>query len=162
MGDHAITHCVPRLKKVIEGEQGGISESVGWQGGGGFSFYQLGEPAFDPDGRISPGIAFATLAAHVWFSETGAPMAKSGAPPSPFLGVHDGRGYALLYNGVLGDKRPAGGNVLTRKTLDIVRAAAGGFTGPMTIYGEASRIGPAALKNEAITFKQTPYDVKAR
>ena len=162
MGDHAITHCVPRLKKVIEGEQGGISESVGWQGGGGFSFYQLGEPAFDPDGRISPGIAFRTLAAHVWFSETGAPMVKSVAPPAPFLGVNDGRGYALLYNGVLGDKRPAGGNVLTRKTLDIVRAAAGGYSGPLTIYGEASRIGPAALKDEAITFKQTPYDVRAR
>ena len=76
--------------------------------------------------------------------------------------MNDGRGYALLYNGVLGDKRPTGGNVLTRKTLDIVRAAAGGFTGPMMIYGEASRIGPAALKNEAITFMQTPYDVKAR
>src|SRR3546814_12469129 len=27
---------------------------------------------------------------------------------SPFLGTHDGRGYALLYNGVLGDKRPQG------------------------------------------------------
>jgi adenine-specific DNA-methyltransferase len=25
MGDHAVTHCVPRLQKVIEGEQGGIS-----------------------------------------------------------------------------------------------------------------------------------------
>jgi adenine-specific DNA-methyltransferase len=36
MGDHAVTHCVPRLKKVIEGEQGGISKAVGWSGGGGF------------------------------------------------------------------------------------------------------------------------------
>ena len=30
MGEHAITHCVPRLKKVIEGEQGGISKLVNW------------------------------------------------------------------------------------------------------------------------------------
>ena len=29
MGEQALTHCAPRLKKVIEGEQGGISESVG-------------------------------------------------------------------------------------------------------------------------------------
>ena len=35
MGEHAVTHCVPRLTKVIEGEQGGISKSVGWRGGGG-------------------------------------------------------------------------------------------------------------------------------
>ncbi len=44
MGEHAMTHCVPRLKKVVDGEQGGISEAVGWKGGGGFHFYQLGSP----------------------------------------------------------------------------------------------------------------------
>ena len=42
MGEHAVTHCVPRLKKVIEGEQGGISEAVNWRSGGGFRFYKLG------------------------------------------------------------------------------------------------------------------------
>ena len=35
------THCIPRLKKVIDGEQGGISKNVNWQGGGGFKFYEL-------------------------------------------------------------------------------------------------------------------------
>ena len=34
MGEHAVTHCAPRLRKVIEGEQGGISDSVGRKGGG--------------------------------------------------------------------------------------------------------------------------------
>ena len=42
MGEHARTHCVPRLKKVVDGEQGGISEAVGWKGGGGFRFCKLG------------------------------------------------------------------------------------------------------------------------
>src|SRR5574344_851825 len=32
MGEHAITHCVPRLKAVIDGEQGGISKTINWQG----------------------------------------------------------------------------------------------------------------------------------
>jgi adenine-specific DNA-methyltransferase len=36
----------PRLKKVIEGEQGGISQDVNWQGGG-FHSYRLGETVFD-------------------------------------------------------------------------------------------------------------------
>ena len=40
MGEHARTHCIPRLQKVIEGEQGGISEAIGWKGGGGFRFSQ--------------------------------------------------------------------------------------------------------------------------
>jgi len=43
MGDHTMTHCAPRLRKVIEGEQGGISEAVGCKGGG-FRFYRLGVP----------------------------------------------------------------------------------------------------------------------
>lgn len=41
LGDHAITHCYPRLKAVVDGEQGGISKSVNWKGGGGFKFYTL-------------------------------------------------------------------------------------------------------------------------
>lgn len=160
MGDHALTHCAPRLRKVIDGEQGGISEAVGWQGGGGFAYYRLGEAVFDGDGAINPGIAFAPLAAHIWLSETGLPFA--GKTNTPFLGTHDGTGLALLYNGILGDKRVSDGNVLTRKTLAMVRAAAGAFSGPITIYGEASRLSPESLRVEGIIFKQTPYDVKAR
>jgi adenine-specific DNA-methyltransferase len=41
LGDHCYTHCLPRLKAVVEGEQGGISKAVNWQGGGGFRFYEL-------------------------------------------------------------------------------------------------------------------------
>ncbi len=41
MGDQCYSHCKPRLDRVIEGEQGGISQSVNWQGGGGYKFYEL-------------------------------------------------------------------------------------------------------------------------
>ena len=120
MGGHAVTHCAPRLRKVIEGEQGGVSGRVGWQGGGGFRFYRLGPTVFDEEGQVRRDIRFPVLAAHVWFSETGRPWRGSGAAAagegSPVLGVHDGHAYALLYNGVLGDRRPRGGNVLTRAT----------------------------------------------
>ena len=168
LGDHAVSHCAPRLNKVIDGEQGGISESVGWAGGGGFRFYQLGPPAFAPDGRIRPDIRFPVLAAHVWFAETGRPWdgPREGCAGSPLLGIHDGCAWALLYNGVLGDRRPNGGNVLTRTTLATIRAetaaAFPGFDGPLTVYGEQSRLTPATLQREGIAFKQTPYDVKAR
>lgn len=80
----------------------------------------------------------------------------------PFLGVHEGRGLALLYNGVLGDKRASGGNVLTRMTLALIRGTFTNFDGPLTVYGEATRLGAAALKAAGVTFKQTPYDVRAR
>lgn len=43
MGDQVNTHCIPRLQKVINGEDaGGITKAVNWQGGGGFKFYELG------------------------------------------------------------------------------------------------------------------------
>ena len=41
LGEHCQTHIVPRLKKVIDGEQGGISKAVNWQGGGGFRYFRL-------------------------------------------------------------------------------------------------------------------------
>lgn len=42
LGNHAYTHCYPRLKKVTDGtDQGGISKAVNWKGGGGFRFYEL-------------------------------------------------------------------------------------------------------------------------
>jgi adenine-specific DNA-methyltransferase len=42
LGDHCHTHCLPRLTKVVDGEDaGGITEAVGWKGGGGFRYYNL-------------------------------------------------------------------------------------------------------------------------
>jgi adenine-specific DNA-methyltransferase len=205
MGDHAATHCLPRLQKVIAGEQGGISKAVGWgptagaadnaaanggawAGGGGFRFMRLGATVFDEAGRIHPAVRFATLAAFVWQQETGAAFDPQAAKPgTPYLGTHyvfdsclrssDG-GYEailpirqpqfacyLLFNGILGDKRPAGGNVLTLAVLDALLALhATTFepSAPLLVYGEACRLGEERLKLARVTFKHIPYDVRAR
>ncbi|CQR44884.1 DNA methylase N-4/N-6 domain protein [Thiomonas sp. CB3] len=159
MGDHARTHCIPRLQKVIDGEHGGISEAMGWKGGGGFRFYTLGETAFDAHGHINAAVRFATLAAYVWHLEVGEPGAQTF--DSPLLGIRNGTAYYLLYNGILGDRRPAGGNVLTQPILQHLNELAA-HPGPKVIYGESSRLGPARLAREGITFKQIPYDIKMR
>lgn len=39
--DYIDTIAKERLKKVIDGEQGGISKSVNWQGGGDFVYFEL-------------------------------------------------------------------------------------------------------------------------
>ena len=42
LGDHCYTHCIPRLNSVIDGtDSGGITQSINWQGGGGYKFYEL-------------------------------------------------------------------------------------------------------------------------
>lgn len=156
MGEHAVTHCVPRLQKVVDGEQGGISQAVNWQGGGGFRFYKLGESIFDEDGAIREQITFAQLAAHVWFCETGEPL--SGRADSPLLGVHEGTACYLLYNGILGDKKPQGGNVLTRRVLESLPP----WDGPKVLYGERNMLSPQRMKELDMVFKQTPYDIKGR
>lgn len=156
MGEHAITHCVPRMKAVIDGEQGGISKAVNWNGGGGYTFYDLGETIFDENGNINKQVDFKTLASHVWFTETKTPLANY--EKSPLLGIHNGVAYYLLFNGILGDKKPNGGNVLTQKVLDTLPS----FDGKKVIYGEATRMNAEKLKANNIVFKQTPYDVKAR
>lgn len=156
MGDHATTHCLPRLCKVIEGEQGGISEDIDWKGGGGFRFVELGETLFDAFGRLNPKVKFADLAAFVWWRETKAPaIGDSIKATSPFLGVHEGRGLYLLYNGILGDKRPKGGNVLTPAVL----ASLPKHDGPRVVYAEATTYSPSSLARMSITFKQIPYDL---
>ncbi len=188
MGEHAATHCLPRLEKVIAGEQGGISKAVGWQGGGGFRFQRLGETVFDDHGSINPAVRFATLAAFVWQQETGQPWkAELAQAGTPLLGIHfyfdskevnaympeqpknpskpQGFAYYLLYNGILGDTRPASGNVLTRDVLAALLAlhtqAAPAGT-PLVVFGESVRVGPSRLAQAQVTFKQIPYDVRAR
>lgn len=200
MGEHAATHCLPRLQKVVDGEQGGISQAVGWQGGGGFRFMRLGAPIFDADGCIHPDVRFATLAAFIWQQETGTAFdAAQGQRGTPYLGTNsvfdsclrlpDGRerpisseisdtpqaapapvlrsrtAYYLLFNGILGDKRPASGNVLTSAVLDALLALHAGTAhpeAPLVVYGEACRLGPARLAQARVVFKHIPYDVKAR
>ncbi len=238
MGEHAATHCLPRLQKVLDGEQGGISKAVSWQGGGGFRFMRLGEPVFDPQGRIHSAVRFATLAAFAWQQETGTAFSPAQAKPgTPYLGTHyvfnsylsneyldlppialvntplqpsagaaadeaavdlfsqppeaapaiatasaaslhvpeadtsiqassqQSTAYYLLYNGILGDKRPASGNVLTHAVLDALlqlHASTPTPEAPLVVYGEACRLGEERLKRANVTFKHIPYDVKAR
>ncbi|BDV42671.1 hypothetical protein GURASL_15940 [Geotalea uraniireducens] len=159
MGDHAVSHCIPRMESIIAGEQSGISKAVEWQGGGGFRFYTLGEPVFDADGGIHPNVRFGPLAAYLWHFETGDAARQEFT--TPFLGVHNNTAYYLLYNGILGDRRPQGGNVLTSAVLAYLNESFS-HDGPRVIYGETTRLGEARLREANIVFKQIPYDIKAR
>lgn len=158
MGEHARTHCLPRLKKVVEGEQGGISQLVGWQGGGGFRFATLGARVFDADGRINVAVRFAPLAAYLWREQTHGPH-PTGLFDSPLLGIHGDAALVLLYNGILGDRRPDSGNVLTAAVWEQLRALAPDHVGRWLVFGEACRLTPATRKRFDIVFRQIPYEI---
>ena len=132
---------------------------MAWQGGGGFRFHSLGEPVFDADGGIHTAVRFAPLAAYLWHFETGEPARQVFG--SPLLGVHQGTAYLLLYNGILGDRRPQGGNVLTSQVLAYLDSQFP-HDGARVIYGETTRLGEQRLAEAGVSFRQIPYDIKAR
>ncbi len=50
LGEHCHTHIIPRMKKVIDGEDpGGITKAVDWKGGGGFRYYRLAPSLLEKD-----------------------------------------------------------------------------------------------------------------
>ncbi len=50
LGEHCDTHIIPRLKKVIDGEDtGGITQALNWKGGGGFRYYHLAPSLLEKD-----------------------------------------------------------------------------------------------------------------
>lgn len=139
-----------RIQKAING----YGDTPGL--GGGFRFCKLGAALFDDSGNIADDVKFSDLAAHVFFTETGSPIPKRVDGRTPLLGVHQGQAIYLLFNGVLGDKRAAGGNVLSGPLLQSLPK----HSGPRIIYGERCLLSPQRMKRERIVFKQVPYGIK--
>ena len=149
-----------RVRRVAQGYTNAKGEAVAGLGGG-FRFCELGEPLYDEAGHIRPAVKFAELARHIYFAETGEPLPRERVPNTPLLGIHQGRAVCLLYNGILKDKSPEGGNALTHDSLALLReAAAGQIFERMVVYGTSRRLSPARLQREGITFKQIPYTLR--
>ena len=151
------TVTAERLLRVCKGHK--KQNSIKKEGvGNGFRFCQLGNPIFDEKGNIKNCVLFTELARHVYFTETGQPAQKQVRASSPLIGLFQETAIYLLYNGILKDKNPNGGNVLTQSVLDHMPKHAG----TKVIYGTACRLSSARLKRENIIFKQIPYEIRER
>jgi len=153
--DIARTITSERNKRVILGYKnlkGDFVEGIG----GGFRYCQLADALFDEKGNIRNTVKFHDLARHVFFTETGEPLPKGAKANSPLIGVYNSTAVYLLYNGILKDKAPDGGNVLTTTILTHLPK----HSGPKVVYGTACRIGETRLNRENIIFKQLPYKLK--
>jgi site-specific DNA-methyltransferase (adenine-specific)/adenine-specific DNA-methyltransferase len=147
-----------RLQRVCEGYEG--SSGVTVEGlGYGFRYCKLGRTLLDEFGDINGEVPFTDLARYVYLLETGVPIPKRPKKDCPLLGVHQGRAIYLLYNGVLGDRRPAGGNVLTNSVLAGLPPHPEG-KGSRVIFGEATRLSESTLARENIVFRQIPYSLR--
>ena len=144
-----------RLRRAAQGYTNAKGENVAGAGGD-FRFCILSDPLFDERGNIRNTVRFPDLARHVYFTEMGEPLPKHVKTTSSLVGVCRGMAVYLLYNGILKDKSPDGGNVLTTTIL----ARLPKHDGPKVIYGTACRIGPERLRREGIVFKQLPYKLR--
>jgi site-specific DNA-methyltransferase (adenine-specific)/adenine-specific DNA-methyltransferase len=130
--------------------------------GGGFHHCTFGPTLFDAAGQIRAEVTFADLAQFVYFVETGQPL-PAGAGASPLLGVAGAgagaRAVYLLYNGILHDKTPSGGNVLTRAVLELLPAPPD-FAGQRVVYGAACRLSATHLRQANVVFRQIPYALR--
>ena len=91
-----------RLRRVIQGrtwtdERGKEHSEAGL--GGGFQLLHPGRAAVRRAGAHPLGRTFGELARHLFFTETGLPMARPSEADSPFIGAHEGVSYFLLWNG---------------------------------------------------------------
>jgi len=147
-----------RLRKAVEGYSYKEKKSErNIRGlGGGFQVCELGETLLDSNGRINQSIPYLDLARFVFLRETGAPLLDNDLITAPLIGTHRNTAIYLLYNGVLNDKTPQGGNALTRNVLSILPD----HNGPKVVYGTSCRVGDARLKQESIIFRQIPYELR--
>jgi hypothetical protein len=130
--------------------------------GGGFRFCNLGVPLFNEFGDINPSVTFPDLAAHIFFSETGAPIPHKAKGDCWFIGTYKEKAVYLLFSAAeQGVAREAAGNVLTPDVLAQLPPPPDGFAGQRIVYGEGCTVSADRLKAEGLTFKQIPYQIEA-
>ncbi|PEN06649.1 site-specific DNA-methyltransferase [Longimonas halophila] len=127
--------------------------------GSGMRYATLGPVLMDANGTVRRDVAYNDLARHIHYAETGAPLPADADMNPPLVSQHDGMAIYLLYNGVLGDARPEGGNVLTRSVLNDLPT--NGTSGPKIVYGVACRVSETACNQHGVIFRQIPYDVRS-
>ena len=149
MMDYAETVTAERVKRVISGYGQGDKAVAGT--GGGFGYYELGEPLMNGD-VLNENLPVEKIREYVWHTETrGAgnmqQVADSGSDPY-LLGVVDETAYFFCYE-------KAKKVTLNRALLRRLKTKAERYV----IYADICLIEAADLKKMNIVFKKIPRDI---
>ena len=115
--------------------------------GGGFSYYELGEPLLI-DGLLNPNVSEDKIRAYVYYTETRCPLPESSADEKHLLGVHEGHAYYFYYEA---DRL----TTLNRAFLRTIQTPADGYL----IYADVNALSPQEMAQFGITFKKIPRDI---
>lgn len=115
--------------------------------GGGFSFYELGEPLLQ-DGLLNPNVPVEKIREYVFYTETKAALPAPSDTEKYLLGVHDHHAYYFYYE-------PDQLTTLNRSFLRTIQTKAEGYL----IYADVNALSPEDMERYHITFKKIPRDI---
>ena len=145
MEDYAERITAGRVKRVIDGYGEGKGAVEGT--GGGFSYYELGQPLLLGD-CLNEAVGTEKIREYIWFMETRTPYVPPAGGHPYCLGQHGGAGYYFCY------ERDAV-TVLDYAFLSTLKEEADA----MVIYADRCTISADQLARMGIVFKKIPRDI---
>jgi len=152
MMDYAETITAERVRRVIGGyaEKPGISAKAG----GGFNYYELGEPLLHPDGNLNENISTSKIYEYIWFTETKTAYAQSTPHARHYLGTLYGTAYFFYYER----------DNVTILDADFLNTYVGPKAGIQAaqryvIYADICAFDSTDLEQFNIIFKKIPRDI---
>ncbi len=145
MMDYADSITAERVKRVIDGY--GEEKKAVEGTGGGFSFYELGEPLLI-EGMLNPRVAEEKIRAYVYYSETRQALPAPSHKERHLLGVHEDHAYYFYYE-------PDRLTTLNRAFLSTLQTRAQDYL----IYADVNALSDEEMARFHITFKKIPRDI---
>ena len=145
MMDYADSITAERVKRVISGY--GEDKKAVPGTGGGFSYYELGEPLL-VDGLLNPNVEESKIREYVYYTETRQPMPEPSADEKHLLGVHDRHAYYFYYE-------PDQLTTLNKAFLRTIKTRAESYL----IYADVNMLSAEEMEKFHISFKKIPRDI---
>lgn len=145
--DYADSITAERVKRVINGYGEGKNSVEGTDGD--FSYYELGETMFLPDGQLNPEVRLTDIQQYIWYSETHGAVMNRIIDEKDYLGSYNDTAYYFYY-----DKDKT--TVLDYAYLATIHVKELAYV----IYADACMLSDNDLEKWNITFKKIPRDIK--
>ncbi len=146
MEDYAEDITAERVRRVINGYGEGKNAVEGT--GGSFSFYELGDTLFLPDGNLNESLGTRKLREYIWYSETRMPYPQT-TTDSYLLGTSEGTAYYFYYE-------PDHITTLSHESLNIITSKADIYV----VYADQCTIDSQYMAAHNIIFKKIPRDIR--
>lgn len=156
MEDYAENITAERVRRVINGYGASTSSAPKVEGtGGGFTFYELGEPVFNANGYLNENIGEEKLREYIWYTETRTAYVETRFIASPqmqsphLLGTHNGTSYYFYYNrDQITTLNKAFLNTITQRAEQYV------------VYADNCLLSDEFMRINHIVFKKIPRDIR--